>query len=308
MLEKIIESCYYVTNNSKDVFINYDVLDNFILNIDCNNLKNWLSYNPFNILDLGIEKIVNFLLLFESIDYSFWGSPKWSVKTQDMVIDGSEALLYKLLEYVRKTNNYDFSKVTFKEFRNILSGSIEIPLLEERYKTLVSISNVVNDKMNGNFYEYIKEYTRDIDLFNLIIDNFSSFTDEREYNGKKIYFYKLAQLLTSDILHMRMLLENVWIDVSNLVGCADYKIPQTMRAIGILEYSKNLGKIIDSKLEIEQSSSYEVEIRASMLVVIDYISKKINADRIDINDFFFIYKKIVNDIAKPYHLCRNVNY
>ncbi len=308
MLEKIIESCYYVTNNSKDVFINYDVLDNFILNIDCNNLKNWLSYNPFNILDLGIEKIVNFLLLFESIDYSFWGSPKWSVKTQDMVIDGSEALLYKLLEYVQNTNNYDFSKVTFKEFRDILSGSIEIPLLEERYKTLVNISNIVNDKMNGNFYEYIKEYTRDIDLFNLIIDNFSSFTDEREYNGKKIYFYKLAQLLTSDILHMRMLLENIWTDVSNLVGCADYKIPQTMRAIGILEYSNNLGKIIDSKLEIEQSSSYEVEIRASMLVVIDYISKKINADRIDINDFFFIYKKIVKDIAKPYHLCRNVNY
>lgn len=308
MLEKIIESCYYVTNNSKDVFINYDVLDNFILNIDCNNLKNWLSYNPFNILDLGIEKTVNFLLLFEAIDYSFWGSPKWSVKTQDMVIDGSEALLYKLLEYVRNTNNYDFSKVTFKEFRDILSGSIEIPLLEERYKTLVNISNIVNDKMNGNFYEYIKEYTRDIDLFNLIIDNFSSFTDEREYNGKKIYFYKLAQLLTSDILHMRMLLENVWIDVSSLVGCADYKIPQTMRAIGILEYSNNLGKIIDSKLEIEQSSSYEVEIRASMLVVIDYISKKINADRIDINDFFFIYKKIVKDIAKPYHLCRNVNY
>ena len=61
MLEKIIESCYYVANNAKDVFINYDVLDNFILNIDCNNLKNWLSYNPFNILDLGIEKIVNFL-------------------------------------------------------------------------------------------------------------------------------------------------------------------------------------------------------------------------------------------------------
>lgn len=308
MLEKIIESCYYVANNAKDVFINYDVLDNFILNIDCNNLKNWLSYNPFNILDLGIEKIVNFLLLFEAIDYSFWGSPKWSVKAQNMVIDGSEALLYKLLEYVRKSNNYDFSKVTFKEFSDILSGNIEIPLLEDRYNTLVNISNVVNDKMNGNFYEYIKEYTNDTDLFNLIIDNFSSFIDEREYNGKKIYFYKLAQLLTSDVLHMRMLLENVQIDVSNLVGCADYKIPQTMRAIGILEYSNDLCKTIDSKLEIELSSSYEVEIRASMLVVIDYISKKINIDRIDINDFFFIFKKAVKDIAKPYHLCRNVNY
>lgn len=225
-----------------------------------------------------------------------------------MVIDGSEALLYKLLEYVRKSNNYDFSKVTFKEFSDILSGNIEIPLLEDRYNTLVNISNVVNDKMNGNFYEYIKEYTNDTDLFNLIIDNFSSFIDEREYNGKKIYFYKLAQLLTSDVLHMRKLLENIQIDVSNLVGCADYKIPQTMRAIGILEYSNDLCKTIDSKLEIELSSSYEVEIRASMLVVIDYISKKINMDRIDINDFFFISKKAVKDIVKPYHLCRNVNY
>lgn len=257
---------------------------------------------------MGIEKIVNFLLLFEAIDYSFWGSPKWSVKAQDMLIDGSEALLYKLLEYVRKSNNYDFSKVTFKEFSDILSGNIEIPLLEDRYNTLVNISNVVNDKMNGNFYEYIKEYTNDTDLFNLIIDNFSSFIDKREYNGKKIYFYKLAQLLTSDILHMRKLLENIQIDVSNLVGCADYKIPQTMRAIGILEYSNDLCKTIDSKLEIELSSSYEVEIRASMLVVIDYISKKINMDRIDINDFFFISKKAVKDIVKPYHLCRNVNY
>ena len=152
----------------------------------------------------------------------------------------------------------------FKEFSDILSGNIEIPLLEDRYNTLVNISNVVNDKMNGNFYEYIKEYTNDTDLFNLIIDNFSSFIDEREYNGKKIYFYKLAQLLTSDVLHMRMLLENVQIDVSNLVGCADYKIPQTMRAIGILEYSNDLSKTIDSRLEIELSSSYEVEIRASM--------------------------------------------
>ena len=33
----------------------------------------------------------------------------------------------------------------------------------------MAISNVVNDKMNGNFYEYIKEYTNDTDLFNLII-------------------------------------------------------------------------------------------------------------------------------------------
>ena len=158
MLEKIIESCYYVTNNAKDVFINYDVLDNFILNIDCNNLKNWLSYNPFNILDLGIEKIVNFLLLFEAIDYSFWGSPKWSVKAQDMVIDGSEALLYKLLEYglIEETGKSDLpgkpmSYRTTNDFLKMFGYSSleELPELP-KYKLDENKQIVIDDIIEEN--------------------------------------------------------------------------------------------------------------------------------------------------------------
>ena len=33
MLDKIIDSCNYVVNNSKNVKINYEKLDNFIKNI-----------------------------------------------------------------------------------------------------------------------------------------------------------------------------------------------------------------------------------------------------------------------------------
>ena len=128
--------------------------------------------------------------------------------------------------------------------------------------------------MNGSFYKFIKEIHVDTKLFDVIINNFESFKDEREYKGKTIYFYKLAQLLTSDILHIREELENVKVDYSNLIGCADYKIPQTLRALGIIEYNNELSEIIDNRNELEVSSEYEVEIRASQIVVIDYISKK----------------------------------
>ena len=146
--------------------------------------------------------------------------------------------------------------------------------------------------MNGNFYKFIKDINSDTELFNTIINNFKSFKDEREYNGKVIYFYKLAQLLTSDILHIREKLENISVDYSNLIGCADYKIPQTLRALGIIEYNKELSAIVDQRNELEISSKYEVEIRASQIVVIDYISNiLINANPIDINDFLFSYSK-----------------
>ena len=309
MLDKIRSSCQYVADNSKYVKINYDKLDKFISNIDCSNLKNWLMYNPYDLLNLDVETIINFLLIFESIDYSFWGQPKWMIDTEEGIKDGSDALLYVMLKYVNKTKNTDFTNISLNEFKNILKGNVEIPLLEERYKTVVDISKIVNEKMNGNFYKFIKDITLDTQLFDIIISNFESFKDERKYNGKTIYFYKLAQLLTSDILHIREKLEGIKVDYSNLIGCADYKIPQTLRALGIIEYNDELSNIIELKENIEISSKYEVEIRASQIVVIEYIHNKLsNINKIDINDFFFVYSKKVKSIAKPYHLCRNTNY
>lgn len=309
MLKNILDSCNFVVENSKYVKINFEKLDSFISSINCDDVTHWLDNNPYNLFDLDISAIINVMLIFESIDYSFWGTPKWTIETELGKKDGSDALLYVMITYVKENKNTDFSKVSFYEFKNMLNGNSEIPLLEERYKTLVKISNVVNSKMNGNFYEYIYDVKNDVELFDIIIDNFPSFKDEREYNGRNIYFYKLAQLLTSDILHIREKLENIGVDYSDFIGGADYKIPQTMRALEIIRYDDKLSSIIDNKEEIDCSSEYEVEIRASMIIVINYIKNKLNnVAAIDINDYFFIYSKKLKDIVKPYHLCRNTNY
>ena len=309
MLEKIKDSCNYVSVNSRYVSIDYEKLDEYIKTIDCKEIKFWLSSNPYNLFDMGIGKIINFMLIFDSIDYCFWGQPKWKIDTIEGKKDGSDALLYGLLKYVKNLDRVDFTGVSFEEFSNILKGNVDIPFLQERYNTVVRVCNIVNEKMNGNFYNYIKDINRDTELFNLIISNFSDFCDEREYNGKKIYFYKLAQLLTSDILHIKELVNGTKVDYSNLVGCADYKIPQTLRALGILKYNNELSQIVDNKELISENSKYEVEIRANTIAVINYISSKVkNYCSIDINDYLFLSSKKVEEIAKPYHLCRNKNY
>lgn len=96
MLGKIKASCNYVTANSRYVSINYKKLDEYIKTIDCKKIKFWLNSNPYNLFDMEIDKIINFMLLFDSIDYCFWGQPKWTIETIEGKKDGSDALLYAL--------------------------------------------------------------------------------------------------------------------------------------------------------------------------------------------------------------------
>ncbi len=310
MLDKIIKSCKYVASNSKSVKINEIKLNEFAEKINKRETKHWLSSSPYNLLDLPIETIINFLLVYEAIDFSFWGNPKWTIDTPNGKEDGSMALLYAILKYVKEKDTTDFSNITKDEFRKVLKGNVKIPLFEQRYSIIKSVSETVNKEMNGNFYKFIKNISNDVELLEVIIKYFPNFKDERKYREKTIYFYKLAQLLTSDILHIRKLKENIKVDYSHIIGCADYKIPQVMRGLGLLEYSDDLEKIIDNKEEIEENSEYEVEIRANMLVVIEKIAKKLNNHiySIDINDYIWSQSKNKDIVLKPYHLTRTTNY
>ncbi len=310
MLDNILNSCRYVSDNSVYVKINQSTLEKFANQITDIKMEHWLSSSPFGLLELPIETIVNFLLIFESIDFSFWGQPKWTVINNDIKLDGSIALLYVLLKYVKEYNTTGFSNISIEEFKKILKGNIEIPLLEQRYKIIKEISNVVNNKMKGNFYEYIKDITDDITLFNIIQTSFPSFKDERIYNGNKVYLYKLAQLLTSDILHIRGIKEKIKVDYTHLVACADYKIPQVLRDLGILVYNEELSNIVNNKIEIAENSDFEIEIRANTVVVIDRLKKLLNNRfcSIDINDFIFLQKENKNILLNPYHLTRTCNY
>jgi len=310
MLEKVLNSSKYVIEKAIDVKINENKIKELVKNKKIINLKHWLIRNPGGILDLDVSEIVNFLIVYGSINCCYWVNPKWTIKTEDGDLDGAFALIYALLGLKKKKKHLDFTKISFKEFENALKGNTEIPFLKERYQTLVSVSTVINTKMNGNFYLYIKNIYKDIDLFNVIINNFPTFIDERKYKGQTIYFYKLAQLLTSDILHIRKMKEKVKIDCSHLIGCADYKIPQVLRGLGILEYSKKLENIVDSKMEIKENSSFEVEIRASMLVAIDLIKKELGnkVEAISINDFIWSLGQDKNIRFKPYHLTKTLSY
>lgn len=307
LLSKIKESTKFVSDNSKYVRINYERIDEVLASGGFSDIRYWLDSNPFGLLDMNYRDIINFLLLYHTIgDFCFWGDPKWEIDSEVGKLDGSYAIMYILIN--RFKNNNDFN-MSYEDFADMIKGNVEIPLLKERYNCLVEMNSYL-DSIGRDFYDEIKDIKVDIELLDYIVSNFSYFKDESTYEGETIYFYKRAQLIVSDILHVRKMLENIQVDYSNLLGCADYKIPQVMNSLGMLDYDYNLEYKLATRVEIEEGDPMEVEIRANDLVVIDYIYEKLDGKvcRMDINDYIWLLGQDKSKINKNYHRTRTICY
>lgn len=308
ILSEIERTTKLVASNSRNVSINYQVIDEIIAKGEFDKVSYWLASNPYGLLDMSCREIVNFLLIYHTIgDYCFWGDPKWTIKTDEGIeLDGSMAMMYLIIKRYKEEKSFEMSMLTFSTW---LDGNVEIPLLKERYDCLCELNSYLKS-LKSDFYDEIKDFKEDISLLDYIINHFSYFDDESIYNGDKVYFYKRAQLLTSDILHVREIVEKVKVDYSHLVGCADYKIPQVMRNLDMLEYSDELSKLVDNKVNLKYGSEMEVEIRANDLVVIDYIAKKLNnkVSRMDINDYIWLLGQNKSKNDKPYHRTLTIYY
>ena len=307
LIERLNNSYIPVCDNSKNVKINYSKLDEMVDQIRNSSVAYWLDSNPYGLMDMDVKSIINFLFVYHAIgDYCFWGDPKWEIQTDLGVMDGSYAIMYLILNRFKENNDFEMS---FDEFKKLLKGNVEIPLLEDRYNNLVEM-NAFIQKSGKSFYNLIKNLNVDSNLFEFIVSNLNYFKDVSIYDGKEVLFYKRAQLLTSDILHVREKKEKTVIDYSHLIGCADYKIPQVMRCYGMLEFSDSLSNKVDNKVEIENGSIEEIEIRANTLKVIDYIYKKLDKkySRMDINDFIWLLGQDKSKMTKPYHRTLTKHY
>ena len=61
---------------------------------------------------------------------------------------------------------------------------------------------------------------------------------------------------------------------------ADYRVPQTLRLVGIMDYFPTLSQLIDTTTlehpnELPYSSAYEIEIRAATVVAVEMIMREI---------------------------------
>lgn len=311
-MSKILETTKFVTDNSVSVKINKEKISEFSRNFPHDNLSHWLSASPINYAHLSAADKLNLLLVFNSTSFCYWGDPKWTIEYRGEQYDGSWAMIACIMRAVdekRPILDTQYRATMSKEdYRDVLRGNTEIPLFEKRWSITKDVASILLEKYDGNFGDLIQGTNGNATmLLKSLTTQFVSFEDVATYKNKQIYFYKRAQLLIEDI--NQVFGGEGYGDLTNLnefTACADYKLPQALRKLGIISYAKDLEKKIDNLIQLPEGSPEEVEIRANTIWGVEMIKEELKkagreVSSMNINDHLWLMGQVKNSHTKPYH-------
>lgn len=281
--EQRLKQIEYVVNNSENVKINHDKIIEYTKMLKVNNNTYWLNND---VLDLTEKEFILLMFIIESMNFCFWKEPFIEKTFKNEYHKKSTAMFYSIVDYV--INNKEFLNIdrlvgiTKEDLKNIFGSKEDLPFISERYCNLVETVTIIYNKKDA-FFEELFSFNNDEKLLDYIVSNFPNFNDISEYKGQLVCFYKRATLLVQDLFEVSKTIKANIKNIDNLLGCADYSIPRTLRHYGVLEYSDELANLVDNKKIIEHNSNYEIEIRANMIYALELIKEQLLENNININ-------------------------
>lgn len=318
-MNQVLLTTRYVIENSKHVKIDQGKIEEFCNSYKGLTMEHWLKDAPFDLSKLENEERLTYLLVFNSVNFSYWGDPKWTVLYRGAEYDGAWGMIVTLGRAIENgipiLDPAYLANMSQGNFREIFRGNVDIPLADTRLEILREVGKVLNERFQGKSYRIMEEAGYDaLKLVDLLTGCFPSFGDHSLYDDQIIYFNKRAQLLVSDIYHVfdGKGLGEIG-NTDRLTAFADYKIPQSLRKLGIHLYSDDLGSRVDSMSPIPKGSEEEVEIRANTIWAIEFIRRSLQERNIElssilINDYLWLMGQKKSPDDKPYHRTRTTAY
>jgi len=243
---------------------------------------------------------VNFILTMDLLNFSFWSDDP--DKSRQFAVEykgkqwtgywGLVAALHRALEEEIPITTPDFwlNKDEFTEdvLRHIFRSATdeEIPLFHDRLQCLREAGQVLDEKFDGNFANCIYDADHSAAaLVNLLAENFASFQDEATFEGRRVRFYKRAQILVADLWACFEGKDyGEFHDIDKITMFADYRIPQMLHQLGCMLYSPPLDSHIRQLKQIKSKSTWEIELRGASIWCIELIRQEIERRYLNSND------------------------
>lgn len=317
----MIGTSRFVSERSKSVSINRDRIKELARKIKENQYTIPPWEHEYHFFD-GTIRSVAYLFVLDSINFCFWppkGKNRWEFKYQGRWYSGYSALsisLKKAFEEGVPLDDPDFLEaLPFREFLKILNGSGTLQLMEERHRILNELGMIIKNRFNGDIREIIQPAEgKTLVLLDILVEVFPFFRDSAYYEGKRVHFHKRAQILIADLNGaFNGKSWGYFKDMDRLSAFADYKLPQVLRHMGILEYSPQLSEMIDSFVLLEPGSREEVEIRANTVWAVELIKQElmnlgIKIDSFEIDRLLWYLGQKEMFRKRPYHRTITIFY
>jgi len=196
------------------------------------------------------ERTLRYLLVLDTVNFSFWGGDAggyWQLaeRLRDAFARGGEL-----------SEPAGLATMTAGRLRELIGG---FPMLEERAAALRELGEHGFDGLVKDTAALTAE---------TLAGELDSYADVASYGGCRVPLLKRAQIVPAD-LHGADLVR--FPDVETLTCFPDYKLPQVLRHFGVLEYSAELARRVDSWEELRPGEPPEVEIRSSTVVAVERI-------------------------------------
>jgi len=238
--------------------------------------------------------MVAYLLVLDTINFCFWppmGRAKWEITYGSEKLSGYYALAAALKQAVETgipiTDAGYLAELSLDEFKRILGGQGELQLMETRQQNLNELGRVLMSEYAGKAHSLVESAHRSaVELARLLSRKISSFRDISAFQGQKTFFLKRAQIFGADLYGAFG--GKKWgnfNDINELTAFADYKLPQVLRHLGILEYTQTLSRKVDQKILLDPGSLEEVEIRANTIWAVELIRQALDGGGRDLMAF-----------------------
>lgn len=321
----VLQSLTPVTEGARNVRTNPEAIER---------VAEWMAYEEFGIpggmlqFDMGsdADTLTDVIMLVASMNFAFTDfgtSVRFELDYQGkrwIDAEGMFACFHRALEAGTPILDGAWqAQVTRKDLEDLFRGNIEMPMLDERTAILNELGATLVARFGGRYANWARTcerafYADGNGMLERMVVDFPRFNDVSTYDGHEVKLYKLAQLglwqMHSVFTHLG---EPGFPDLDRVSAFADYIVPLALRRMGILEYSEDLERRINSGIMIPRNSRDEIEIRAHSLFATALLTEACNRHRPD--DLQLVIPQIDYRLWKsyhathaPHHLTRTVMY
>ncbi|PAV65351.1 hypothetical protein WR25_24647 [Diploscapter pachys] len=282
-----------------------------------------------------IKYLADWIFFMDTVNFSFWPDEgqkfdvTWNGKTYTGYFAACAAV-NKALESGKNVINAKWMVTATLDQVNELfttDSGHPIPLLEERVKAINDSGRVLLEKWNGTFLSCVEAANGSAQaLLKIVVDNFESFRDVAQFRGKTVCILKRAQILVADV-HGALEEQHSkgFKDIDILTMFADYRVPQALAYLGVLEYSPELLSKLGPGKRLEAGSEEEVAMRGASIWACELIVREMECLRgedehykdvrkvpaTEVDMFVWVYRRRhAKEIEEkiPFHRTRTIYY
>ena len=297
-------------------------------------IAGWLAYEPFGWpqavlpFDIGNDPslLTDYQLFLNTLNFAFSDfvtGVKYEAERDGRLWSDSEGMVANVLNAldagVPVLSGDWMAKATRADVERLFTGTVEIPMLDERTEILNAVGAVLADRYQGRWANWLAScapsmYADGDGLLERLPVEFPRFRDISVYEGRDVRLFKLGQLALWG-LHTSHQATGAFAvgDLSNMTAFADYIVPGALRLMRILEYTPALERRINEGNEIPRDSEAEIEIRAHTLYATALLTEAVNAIRpmdqqLVIPQLDYRLWKTYHATFWPHHLTRTIMY